>query len=216
VRSKKQPVGEDGRTFVDIARRAQLVRCAIDAIAEVGYQRASLAEIARRAGITKGAIFYHFANRDELIEAVFAEVITAGRDFMLPRIQTAETPREQLRAYVSAFVEALDVDPKAIQVLYTIGQQYIDEEGRSKFLYDPALQEAALAPLQDILRRGQEAGQFGEFSVRSMAMMMRATLEAIPTFVTAYPDLDLTTYGQDLITFFERACSTTQPIENDK
>jgi hypothetical protein len=143
-------------------------------------------------------------------------VITAGRDFMLPRIQTAETPREQLRAYISAFVEALDVDPKAIQVLYTIGQQYIDEEGRSKFLYDPALQEAALAPLEDILRRGQEAGQFGEFSVRSMAMMMRATLEAIPTFVTAYPDLDLTTYGQDLITFFERACSTTQPIENDK
>lgn len=40
-----------------------------------------------------------------------------------------------------------------------------------------------------------------------MAMMMRATLEAIPTFVIAYPDLDLPGYGQDLITFFERACA---------
>ena len=76
MRSKKQPDGE--RTFVDVARRAQLVECAIDAIADVGYRKASLAEIARRAGITKGAIFYHFANREELIEAVFAHVMTAS------------------------------------------------------------------------------------------------------------------------------------------
>jgi AcrR family transcriptional regulator len=206
VRSKKQPTGEDDRTFVDVARRAQLVRCAIDAIAEVGYQRASLAEIARRAGITKGAIFYHFANREELIEAVFTEVLAAGTNFLLPRIQAAATPREQLRAYVSGFVDALGVDPKAIQVVYTIGQHFTDEQGRPRFLHDQALQEAALVTLVDILRRGQETGEFGEFDVRSMAMMMRATIEAIPTYVIAYPGLDLPGYGQDLITFFERAC----------
>jgi AcrR family transcriptional regulator len=196
---------------VDVARRAQLVRCAIDAIAEVGYQRASLAEIAKRAGITKGAIFYHFANREELIEAVFAQVITAGSNYLLPRIQAATTPLAQLRAYVSGFVEALDVDPKAIQVLYTIGQQHTDEQGRPRFLHDPALQQAALAPFEDILRRGQQAGEFGEFPVRSMAMMMRATLEAIPTFVIAYPGLDLAGYGRDLIAFFERACGVKPP-----
>lgn len=207
MRSKKQPGGENGRTFVDLARRAQLVQCAIDAIADVGYQHASLAEIAKRAGITKGAIFYHFANRDELIEAVFTHVIGAGAAYMLPRINAAETPLDQLRAYVNAFVEALRIDPKAIQVLYTIGQHHTDETGRPRFLHDAAMQEAAVATFEDILRRGQEAGQFGEFDVRSMALMMRATLEAIPTFLTAYPGLDVESYGRDLITFFERACA---------
>lgn len=209
MRSKKQPDGQTERTFVDQARREQLVRCAIDAIAELGYHRASLAEIAKRAGITKGAIFYHFANRDELIRAVFTQVITAGSEYILPRVRAAETPRAELRAYVSAFVEALTVDPKAIQVLYSIGQNFTDEAGRSPCLHDPALQEAAIAPLADILRRGQEAGEFGEFTVRSMALMIRATLEAIPTFMTAYPDLDLAAYGQDLITLFERACAVS-------
>jgi hypothetical protein len=146
-----------------------------------------------------------------LIEAVFTEVVTAGSNFMLPRVQAATTPLAQLRAYVSAFVEALSVDPKAIQVLYTIGQQFTDAEGRPRFLHDPALQEAALATLADILQRGQEVGEFGEFSVRSMAMMMRATLEAIPTYVIAYPGLDLAGYGRDLITFFERACGVKPP-----
>jgi hypothetical protein len=142
---------------------------------------------------------------------VFTEVVTAGSNYLLPRVRAAATPLEQLRAYVGGFVEALDVDPKAIQVLYTIGQQFTDEEGRPRFLHDPVLQEAALAPLEDILRRGQQAGEFGEFTVRSMAMMMRATLEAIPTFVTAYPGLDLAGYGRDLITFFERACAVKPP-----
>ena len=202
MRSKKQP---DGRTFVDVARRAQLIRCTIDAIAEVGYRNASLTEIARRAEITKGAIFYHFTNRDELMQAVFHEVLTTGSAYILPRVEAAETPRAQLRAYVTAFVEALLVDPKAVKVLFTIAKELGDENGPSSEA-DTQLQETAIAVLVDILRRGQEFGEFGEFAVRSMAMMIRATLEAIPVYLTAYPGLDPLAYGQDLITFFERAC----------
>lgn len=205
MRSEKQPSGQE-RSFVDVARRAQLVRCTIDAIHELGYQRASLAEIAKRAGISKGAIFYHFANRDELIDAVFAEVVTAGGNYVLPRVRAATSPLGELRAYVTAFVEALDVDPKAIQVLYTLAQHLTDDQGRPRYLHNRALQEAAVAPLEDILRRGQTAGEFARFPVRSMALMIRATLEALPTYRTAYPDLDLPAYGRDLLTQFERAC----------
>jgi len=208
VRSKKQPSGE--RTFVDIARRAQLIECTIDAIDDVGYQKASLAEIARRAGITKGAIFYHFANRDELIEAVFAHVLTSGTELIMARIRAAETPRAQLRAYVEAFVASLHINPRGIRVLYAIGDHITDDEGRPRLVHDHGLQEAAIAPIVDILRRGQEAGEFGEFEPRSMAMMIRATLEAMPTYVLAYPDLDIDAYGADLVTFFERAMGVAQ------
>jgi AcrR family transcriptional regulator len=194
---------------VDAARRAQLIRCTIDAIAEVGYRKASLAEIARRAGITKGAIFYHFTNRDELVRAVFYHVLASGSEYILPRVQAAATPRAQLRAYVTAFVESLSVDPKAVQVLFTIAGELGDD------LADDALPEAAVAVLEDILRRGQEAGEFGEFNVRSMALMMRATLEAIPVYLTSYPGLDAVGYGQDLITFFERACGARRPGRRD-
>ncbi len=208
MRSKKQPSGE--RTFVDVARRAQLVECAIDAIDDVGYPKASLAEIARRAGITKGAIFYHFANREELIEAVLGHVLTAGADLIMSRVRAAAGPRAQLRAYVGAFVESLQVNPRAIRVLFAIGQHLTDPEGRPRMLHDAALQEAALAPIEDILRRGRDAGEFGEFPVRSTAMMIRATLEAMPAYVTAYPELDVAGYGRDLVTLFERALGVGQ------
>lgn len=208
MRSKKQPDGK--RTFVDIARRAQLIECTIDAIDDVGYQKASLAEIARRAGITKGAIFYHFANRDELIEAVFAHVLTAGAELIMARIRGAETPRAQVRAYVEAFVDSLHINPRGIRVLYAIGNHITDAEGKPRLVHDRGLQEAAIGPIVDILRRGQEEGEFGKFEPRSMAMMIRATLEALPSYVLAYPDLDIDAYGRDLVTFFERALGATQ------
>lgn len=214
MRSKKQPSGE--RTFVDLARRAQLIECTIDAIDDVGYQKASLAEIARRAGITKGAIFYHFANRDELIEAVFAHVLTAGADLVMSRVRLAETPRAQLRAYVGAFVESLHVNPRGIRVLYEIGNHIADADGRPRLPHDRELQEAAIAPIVDILRRGQEAGEFGEFEPRAMAMMIRATLEALPNYAIAYPDLDIDAYGAELVTFFERALQAESPGQPDE
>jgi len=209
VRSKKQPSGE--RTFVDVARRAQLVQCAIDAIAEIGFEHASLAEIARRAGITKGAIFYHFANRDELIEAVFTEVITAGSNYILPRVQAATTPTEQLHAYIRAFVDGATADPRVITVLLAIGQHLTDDKGLPKLLKDATLQEMAIAPMEDILRRGQESGEFGEFSVRSMALTLRGTLESLPSHVIAYPDLELDAHREQLVEIFDRACGVRKP-----
>ncbi len=50
-----------GSTFTQQKRRGQLVRCMIDAITEVGFARASVGEVERRAGVSKGVVTYHFA-----------------------------------------------------------------------------------------------------------------------------------------------------------
>jgi TetR/AcrR family fatty acid metabolism transcriptional regulator len=71
LRSKKASSGSP--TFTETARRAQILRCAIEAIAESGYGRASLAEIARRAGVSKGVVSYYFASKDELLAQVVAD-----------------------------------------------------------------------------------------------------------------------------------------------
>src|SRR6202453_4771003 len=47
------------RTFIETARRAQIVAAAIDTIAELGYAQASFARIADRVGISRGLISYH-------------------------------------------------------------------------------------------------------------------------------------------------------------
>ncbi|MET7518448.1 TetR/AcrR family transcriptional regulator [Streptomyces sp. NPDC005480] len=55
------------------ARRAEIVRAARDSFAENGFTKASLRDIAVRAGITHAGLLHHFHSKDELLAAVLAE-----------------------------------------------------------------------------------------------------------------------------------------------
>lgn len=53
---------------------ARLIEAATEALIEVGYARTSVQEIARRAGLTQGALFRHFPSRIELMIRVAEDV----------------------------------------------------------------------------------------------------------------------------------------------
>jgi AcrR family transcriptional regulator len=59
--------------YTELTRRA-LLDSAAAAFVERGYADASLDEIARGARVTKGALYHHFAGKQELFRAVFEEV----------------------------------------------------------------------------------------------------------------------------------------------
>src|ERR1700733_10637931 len=94
--------GPSERTFIETARRAQIVQAAIDTIAEVGYAAASLGRIAERIGISRGLISYHFASKDELMAQVVADVIDQAKEYMWPPIFAASTGPGVLRAYIES------------------------------------------------------------------------------------------------------------------
>ncbi len=53
--------------------RARVMAAVVASIAEVGYQRSTAAEIARRAGVTWGAVQHHFGDKDGILMAVLEE-----------------------------------------------------------------------------------------------------------------------------------------------
>src|SRR3984885_6872427 len=88
---------EPERTFIETARRAQIVASAIDTIADAGYAGASFARIAERLGISRGLISYHFAGKDDLLKQVVRDVIEKGMAYMRPRILAGSTGPGMLR-----------------------------------------------------------------------------------------------------------------------
>src|SRR5579872_2728164 len=103
MRSEKGTSGQKaGRTFIETARRAQIVAAAIDTIAELGYGQASLARIAETAGTSKGVIIYHFGSKDDLIREIVAELSAKGRAYLGPRLEAEPTGAGMLRAYIES------------------------------------------------------------------------------------------------------------------
>lgn len=105
--SGKKPAQPARRTFIEEARRSQIVACALDVIAEEGYGRASLARIAARAGISKGVISYHFADKDELMMQAIVAVYTDAAVAMGTRIQAQTTAPAALRASIETNLAAV-------------------------------------------------------------------------------------------------------------
>jgi AcrR family transcriptional regulator len=89
------------RPQTDTRQRIQDV--ARELFAEKGVQRTSLQDIARRLGITKPALYYHFASREELVRSIIEPLIEDGERFLAeherrPKSERA-TPRELLEGY---------------------------------------------------------------------------------------------------------------------
>jgi AcrR family transcriptional regulator len=55
--------------------REDLFDAAIEVVAERGFMQASVDEIAARAGLSKGAVYWHFASKDDLFFALLEERI---------------------------------------------------------------------------------------------------------------------------------------------
>jgi AcrR family transcriptional regulator len=82
------------------ATRERILAAVVESIAEVGFQRTTASEIARRAGVTWGAVQHHFGAKNGILEAVLAESVArlAERTAAIP----ADAP---LALRVERFVE---------------------------------------------------------------------------------------------------------------
>ena len=53
-----------------IRTRRNILVAAADVFADVGYEAATISEILQRANVTKGALYFHFASKEVLADAV--------------------------------------------------------------------------------------------------------------------------------------------------
>ena len=83
-------------------RRRQLIDATLSTINEVGINDATIAQIARRAGVSTGIISHYFKDKNGLLEATMRDVTRQLREAVLSRLQPLrDAPAEErLRAIV--------------------------------------------------------------------------------------------------------------------
>lgn len=194
------------RTFIETARRAQIVDAAISTIAEMGIVNASYARIAKRAGLSStGLISYHFENREELIGEVASGVLAAIGEHMATQMGVDfSNAGEALRRYILGNVEFIDSHRREMKALLEIfiggGFEYGAEEERR-----------AVSPLEAILRRGQREGTFRRFDARVMATVIQRAIDGLPFLLAGDADVDVRRYGLEVATTFDLATRSGGP-----
>jgi AcrR family transcriptional regulator len=198
-----KPDDQKPPSFITKARLAQIIEVAIETIATLGYGQASLTQIASRAVISKSVILYYFKNKEDLTHQVMTKIYTDAGNYMSPRVIAESTAIGMLRTYIQSNIEYIRLHPMQMIAIMEIMQNVRTEDGRIRL--DAFDQDTGLAPLEAIFAEGQQNGEFRAFDRRVMAMAIRGAIDALPPRIAAHANLDITAYGQELITLFERA-----------
>ena len=196
--------GRPARTFTEMARRAQIVGCAADVIARAGYAQATMAEIARHAGVAKSVISYHFADKNELLQELIRTAVATFTGFIEPRLAAQTTASSKISAYLAGSADYTTTHRSLHLAILEIAFNALGPDGLPLVASMPL--ETHNPTIEQILRDGQAAGELRDFDVRVMAGLVRsAVTHTMVLAQRASPGLDLQTYASELATTFDLA-----------
>jgi len=159
-------------------RREQMLRAALDVIAERGYAESRIADVAERAGTSPALVIYYFKTKDQLLtEAIrFSEDnwYEAGTSRMA-RIPTAAGKLEEIVA-MSCLPEA-DSEPSSWALWLDLWAQAVrhPEVAGVRQKFDERWRDLICS----LVVAGQEAGEFGPVDPVDFAVLFSALLDGL-------------------------------------
>ena len=95
------------------ATRVALIEKGVLTFAEVGYHAARLDDVAERAGVTRGAVYHHFGDKQGLLKAIVDRFISAF-DQSVDRLVDGTVTGAGGREPIDRVLERLIVEPLAL------------------------------------------------------------------------------------------------------
>ncbi|KXO94228.1 TetR family transcriptional regulator [Tsukamurella pulmonis] len=208
MRPEKEIGGQ--RSFIEEARRRQIIAAAVEVLADHGFGGTSLARIAERAGISKGVISYHFDGKDELLREVVTQLFVAGAEFMAPRLAEQDTATDTLRVFIATNLEFLKAERRFLAAMIEVAVNLRNADGTPAFLPSDG-EDAMVAPVAEILREGQRSGEFGDFDPVVMARLIRDSIDGVAGHTARDADFDVDAHADQLVRIYLAAVQPTPP-----
>jgi len=166
------------------ATRAALVAAARRLFAERGYQGVGTEEIARAAGVTRGALYHHYEGKRELLEAAYAEVEAELTAKIAEAALGGSDPMAALGAGASMFLDAC-MEPEVQRIVLLDAPAVLGWERWREIAADHGLGliEAALAA-------AMEAEAIARQPVRPLAHVLMGGLDEAAMLVARAEDPD--------------------------
>lgn len=119
-------------------RRRRLLDAGLEEFGTVGYAAATVSAITSRARLSKRSFYENFTDREDMLRAVYDEIVAAGRDALLSAIPKDDPGSLDVMNAVRAYVGHLTRDPRRtrVQTVEVVGVSAALEVHRREVIHD--------------------------------------------------------------------------------
>lgn len=153
--------------------RRQLLDAARSLLAENGAEGLRVSEVTDRAEMAVGSFYIHFPTKDDIVDAVVTEAVTAAAGRILHTTENIEDPAEVMSIGARALVGLCDSDAEVARLLIHLN----DAESR----FEAMIWDATLA----VMERGVASGRF---KVDDPALALTIAIAAVLATIRAVID----------------------------
>lgn len=188
------------RHLSEMERRAQILRAARAIFIEQGYLAARVEDVARRANLSKGAVYFYFESK----RAIFDALVDEEHAFTISFLDEAE--RDQRRAEVKLielgtkylnYFAGLKTPPRFFLLMSEMAIRDEDIRRRVNAIHDRFVQRIA-----QVVEQGVKEGAFAPFDPLAVGLVLKAMIDGLAgqSAVGVRPDVErLSTDGIRMI-----------------
>lgn len=165
------------RHLSEVERRAQILRAARAIFIEKGFLAARVEDIAKRANLSKGAVYFYFESKRAIFDALVEEehAVTASfleeaeRDQRPAQIKLVELGRKYLDYFAG-----LKSPPRFFLLMSEMAIR--DEETRRRA---NAMHQLFVEKIAQVIEQGVREGAFAAYDPVAVGMMLKALIDGL-------------------------------------
>lgn len=165
------------REDVSEERRAQILEAAITVFAEHGIHQATMDEVARKSGLSKGAVYLHYKSKDALISALMRSMFLLELKSLRAAVSGPGTATERIMTMARALgreLERLSVAMPLLLEFYVVAARQKSERDYLAGMYTDYIEV-----LRAIIQQGIERGEYREVDTQMVAVSVFSILEGV-------------------------------------
>ncbi len=160
-------------------RRERIVEAALEVFAHHGIKDTTVDEIAARAELAKGTVYYYFPSKEAILEGAIQASVDAHFEGLLARSGTLRTPYDIAETILSAYAQNFRASPESFKLVAMV---FAEPEGHHQSvlrhfmrIHMEWLEELREATLPVLQRDGVEPNAFFNFlGTHAFGLMMFA------------------------------------------
>jgi len=165
------------RPDVSEERKEQILDAAAIVFSQQGFANARMDDIVDQSGLSKGALYWYFKSKDDIILALMHRFFDQDIDGMEDLLESDKPAREILITYIEQLTVTYQEMKPLLPLMYDYYSSATRDDDKREFFQNYFQQYQTM--IHTLIARGVESGEFKEVDTSAFTVTLTALIEGL-------------------------------------